>query len=76
MNCRNHPDRKAIGVCQMHNTGFCLECCECLNIDHCCECIDPKIYCKYRTQCGIWEMSRDRRKKEIDEEISKPNKLK
>jgi hypothetical protein len=28
--------------------------------------MDPKAYCKYRTQCGIWEMSRDRRKREVE----------
>jgi len=66
MKCRNHPDREAIGVCQKHEMGFCQECCECLNIDHCCDCIDPKLYCKFRDQCIIWEMSRDRRKREID----------
>lgn len=67
--CRKHPDREAIGVCQKYETGFCQECCECLNIDHCCECIDPKAYCKFRTQCMIWEMSRDRRKRRIDKEM-------
>jgi hypothetical protein len=68
MKCRNHPDRESVGICQKHEIGFCQECCECLNIDHCCECIDPKLYCKFRTQCIIWEKSRDRRKKEVDEE--------
>ena len=66
MKCKNHPDREAIGVCQKHEAGFCRECCECLNIDHCCECIDPKLYCKFRTQCLIWEMSRDRRKNDAE----------
>jgi len=68
MKCRNHPDQEAIGACQKHETGFCQECCECLNIDECCECVDPKFYCKFRTQCIIWEMSRDRRKREVDRE--------
>jgi hypothetical protein len=71
MKCRHHADREAIAVCQKHEAGFCSECCECLNIDDCCECIDPKLYCKFRTQCLIWEMSRDRRKKEIDKEIGR-----
>jgi hypothetical protein len=31
--------------------------------------MDPKLYCKFRTQCIIWEMLRDRRKREIDKEI-------
>jgi hypothetical protein len=64
MKCRIHSDRDAIAVCQKHEIGFCQECCECLNIDHCCECVDPKVYCKIRTQCIIWEMSKDRRKEE------------
>ena len=66
MKCKKHPEREAIARCQKHETGFCGECCECLNIDHCCDCIDPKLYCKFRTQCVIWEMSRDRRKKEVN----------
>jgi hypothetical protein len=65
MKCRIHPDREAIGVCQKHEAGFCQECCECLNIDRCCECMDPMLYCKFRTRCIIWELSRDRRKQEI-----------
>ena len=65
MQCRNHPGRDALAVCQKHETGFCRECCECLNIDHCCECMDPQLYCKFRSQCIIWELSRDRRKKNV-----------
>jgi len=64
--CRNHPDREAVGICQKHETGFCQEGCECFNIDHCCECVDPKLYCKFRTQCIIWEISKDQRKKEVE----------
>jgi len=71
MECRNHPEREAIAVCQVYQKGFCQECCECLKIEHCCECIDPKVYCRFRTQCMIWEMSRDKRRKEIDGEIRK-----
>ncbi len=63
MQCRIHEEREALAVCQKHETGYCRECCECLNIDQCCACVDPTIYCKFRTQCVIWEMSRDRRKK-------------
>jgi len=71
MKCQNHPDREAIATCQKYETGFCEECCECLNIDHCCECIDPKLYCKFRNQCLTWEMSRDRRKEKIDREMGR-----
>jgi hypothetical protein len=37
-----------------------------MKIDYCCECIDPRLYCKFRTQCLIWEMSKDRRKKDVE----------
>jgi hypothetical protein len=67
MKCRKHQDREAIAVCQKHETGYCRECCECLNIDDCCECVDPKLYCKFRTRCMIWEMSRDRRKETLEQ---------
>jgi len=61
MQCRNHPDREAAAVCERFNTGFCRECCECLSDDHCAECIDPQNYCKFRTQCIIQEIERERR---------------
>jgi hypothetical protein len=63
MQCKNDPEREAIAVCQKHETGFCQECSECLDIDQCCDCLDPRLYCKFRTRCIIWERSRDRRKK-------------
>ena len=66
MQCRNHPDREAFALCQKNETGFCMTCCEFMNIDHCCECASPKLYCKFRTQCMIWELSRDRLKKAVD----------
>jgi hypothetical protein len=28
--------------------------------------MDPKSYWEFRIQCGIWEMSRDRRKREAE----------
>jgi hypothetical protein len=65
MQCRNHPGREAFAVCQKNETGYCKTCCECLNIDHCCECMSPGLYCKFRTHCMVWELSRDRRKKKV-----------
>ena len=53
-----------MAVCQKHEAGFCRECCECLDVEACCDCLDPRLYCKFRTRCILWEMSRDRRKKE------------
>ena len=61
MQCRNHPDREAAAVCQKHAVGFCRECCDCSG-DCSAECVDPKNYCKFRTQCIIREISRERRK--------------
>ncbi len=65
MQCLNHPARRALAVCQKHERGYCRECCECLNIDHCCKCSDKKLYCRFRSQCIVWELSRDRRKQDV-----------
>jgi hypothetical protein len=62
MQCRNHPDREAAAICQKVGTGFCSRCCECRVVAECCGCLDPQVYCTFRTQCLIWEMSRARRK--------------
>jgi hypothetical protein len=62
--CVNHPEREAGAVCRKHGRGFCAQCCECRDTLRCCGCLDPKVYCAYRTQCLIWELSRERRKAE------------
>ena len=62
MKCRRHADREAAAVCAKHGSGFCAACCECLDAQRCCECLDPKVYCQHRTQCLIWELSRERRR--------------
>ena len=62
MDCINHPDRRAVAVCQKNEAGYCQECCECDEMIQCYECLDPDLYCKYRTQCLIWELTRERRK--------------
>ncbi len=64
MQCRNHPDREAVAVCQRFDTGYCRECCGCLSVAHCAECTDPKNYCTFRTQCIIPEIARERRRGE------------
>ncbi len=60
MKCRNHPDREAVIPCRKHQTGYCDEC-----LDTGVSCTDPTIYCKFRTQCVIWEMGREERKKTV-----------
>ena len=62
MKCKNHPDREAIAVCDKHQVGFCDECCECEDLASCCGCLDPTSHCQFRTQCLIWELSRERRR--------------
>ncbi len=68
MKCRTHPNREAVAVCQKYESGFCHECCQCPTVDFCCNCSDPSLYCQYRTRCLIWEMSRNRRNKNTNQE--------
>jgi len=53
MQCRFHPEREAYMTCQKMLIGYCLEC-----FDTCESCTDPSGYCKFRTQCIIWEKYR------------------
>ncbi len=64
MQCRSHPAREAVAVCQRFDTGYCRECCECFSVDECAECIDQQNYCRFRTQCIIPEIARERRNAE------------
>ena len=63
MQCKNHSDREAVVPCQKHQTGYCGEC-----LENGVSCTDPSIYCKFRTQCVIWEMGREGRKKTVIEQ--------
>lgn len=47
--CVNHPDRETNYLCQKQNIYFCEECMHCR---------DPKIYCKFRSSCMIWFMTK------------------
>lgn len=47
--CINHPDRETPYLCMKHQTYMCEECLHCK---------DPKIYCKHRSSCPIWFMSK------------------
>lgn len=57
--CRKHPDRPAVARCTKYGHGQCLECLE--NDPHC---SDPEIYCKFRTQCVIFEHLKELRRKQ------------
>ncbi|HIC84708.1 MAG TPA: hypothetical protein EYP06_00210 [Desulfobacterales bacterium] len=50
MKCRYHPERDAIIRCEKMEVAYCEEC-----LDNCEACTDPCGYCKFRTQCIIWE---------------------
>ncbi|MCD4719255.1 MAG: ASKHA domain-containing protein [Desulfobacula sp.] len=43
--CINHPDRETSYICMKHNIYLCEECLECR---------DPDIYCKFRSSCPIY----------------------
>ena len=43
--CINHPDRETGYICMKHNIYLCEECLECR---------DPDIYCKFRSSCPIY----------------------
>ncbi len=47
--CINHPSRETPYICMKHQVYLCEECLKCR---------DPKIYCKYRSSCPIWFMSK------------------
>jgi len=55
VHCVNHPDREARVACQKVNVrGYCQEC-----LDEGAPCFDPELYCKFRSQCIIWELARE-----------------
>ncbi len=47
--CLVHPDRETSYLCQKHNVYMCEECLRCR---------DPEIYCKFRSACPFWFMSK------------------
>ncbi len=47
--CVNHPDRETNYICLKHNVYLCEECMACS---------DPELYCKLRSSCIIWFMTK------------------
>jgi len=43
--CIKHPDRETSYICMKHNFYLCEECLECRDLD---------IYCKFRSSCPIY----------------------
>ena len=51
--CARHPDTPGTNHCLKYNRYLCEDCL-------CCQ--DPELYCKSRTMCVIWEVSREQRR--------------
>lgn len=47
--CINHPDQETPYICMKHQIYMCKDCLHCK---------DPKIFCKYRSSCPIWFMTK------------------
>lgn len=47
--CIHHPDRETRFHCSKHNIYLC---------EACLECRDPELFCKHRSACPIWFMTR------------------
>ncbi|UCF95677.1 MAG: hypothetical protein JSW39_18650 [Desulfobacterales bacterium] len=55
--CTNHPGKATSYACLKQNVYMCRECIRCR---------DPEIYCKFRTACPIWFVTK--RKGNLDGE--------
>lgn len=47
--CVNHPEVEGNFYCSKYARHLC---------EVCATCADPKLYCKFRPQCIIWELQR------------------
>lgn len=56
--CVCHPEVESRFLCMKHNLYLCEECLTCR---------DPEIYCKYRSSCPIWFMTKRKLDWEADE---------
>ena len=55
--CSCHPEIETSFLCMKHNIYLCEECLTCR---------DPDIYCKYRSSCPIWFMTKRKEGWEMD----------
>ena len=62
--CVNHPDRETNYACRKHNIYLCEEYLECR---------DSEIYCKYRSSCVIWFMTKKISGLDDDSRVSTAN---
>jgi len=59
--CINHPDRETSYLCMKHNIYMCEECLRCR---------DPELYCKFRSSCPIWFLSKRKQKWDAEDKES------
>jgi hypothetical protein len=57
--CVNHPETETRFACMKHDIYMCEDCLECRG---------PDIYCKFRTSCPIWFLTK--RKGNLDEDVN------
>lgn len=60
--CSNHPDRDTRYLCMKHDIYLCEECLKCK---------DPNIYCKFRSSCPIWFLSKRKEGLDTEEKMEK-----
>jgi hypothetical protein len=56
--CIKHPDRETSYQCLKHTIYLCEECLQCR---------DPDTYCKFRSSCPIWFLSKRKQKEEPED---------
>ncbi len=59
--CIHHPDRETSYLCMKHDTYLCEECLKCP---------DPEIYCKFRSSCPIWFLSKRKQKWDAEDKAA------
>lgn len=47
--CHNHPEKESRFLCMKYDRWLC---------EACLKCQDPKLKCKFRIDCVIWEIER------------------
>jgi len=64
--CKFHPEREAVALCEKFGVGYCQGCCEDPALPEGCTCSSPGQHCRFRSQCIVWERSKERRRRQRD----------
>lgn len=60
--CACHPEIESRFLCMKHNLYLCEECLTCR---------DPRIYCKHRSACAIWFMTKRKQGWEAEDTVAR-----